>query len=154
MLVQNPSLGENGGMRKISVVLVMICVALCACAAEKQTVRTALPAKASAVLLPVDRTIGQTCSSSETEGHRVLYDMLKEQYSFEWTESHIAQDVRVALVRLFGDWLSDHLGASDILMSVASDNSDGSCGINVRVADSCMAFVLKDNMIISMRELR
>lgn len=153
MLVQNPSLGENGGMRKICTFLALMCVALCAFAAEKQTVRTALPSKASAVLLPVDRTIGQTCSCTETEAHQALFDMLKEPYSFEWTESHIAEDVRTALVRLFGDWLSNHLGSSDILMSVANDNSDGSCGISVRIADSCMAFVLKENMIISMREL-
>ena len=79
--------------------------------------------------------------------------MLCESYSFEWTESHIAEQVRSAVVRLFGTWLSEHLGESDYILSVANANSDGSYGINVRAKDSCMAFVLKDDQIISMKQL-
>ena len=151
--MQKPSLGENGGMKKICAAIILISVALCLCAADKPAVRTALPSKASAGILPVDRVIGQTCPSSETQTHQVLSGMLAEQYSFEWTESHIAQEVRQPLVRLFGNWLSEHLGSSDVLMSVANENSDGSCGINVRLGGGCMAFVLKDGLIVSMREL-
>ena len=141
-------------MRKALSLLFLILIPLCAFAEDVSSVRTAFPSRASkAGILPVDRTIGQTCSPDESEVHRILYGMLGEPYSLEWTESHIAEDVRAALVRLFGSWLSDHLGTSDIIMSVGNGNSDGSFGISVRMDGSCIAFVLKDSLIVSMKEL-
>ena len=146
-------------MRKGFVSLVLVLLALSAFAgvafaAEAQTsVRVFLPSKAVSPVYPVDKVIGQTCPSTETEAHKALFSMLCEEYSFEWTESHIAESVRAAIVKLFGTWLSEHLGGTDYILSVANNNSDGSFGINVRAKDSCMAFVLKDNQIISMKEL-
>ena len=151
-------LGENEAMRKGFVSLVFVLLALFAFAdgvfvADQPSVRVFLPSKATTSVYPVDKVIGQTCSSSETETHKALFSMLCEQYSFEWTESHIAEPVRAALVKLFGDWFSEHLGGTDYILSVANNNSDGSSGINVRAKDSCMAFVLKDDQIISMKAL-
>lgn len=152
-LVQKGSLGENRAMRKAIVSLFFILVAALSFAEDQTPVRVFLPSQASAAVYPVDKVIGQTCPSSETEAHKALFSMLCESYSFEWTESHIAEQVRSAIVRLFGAWLSDNLGESDYILSVANANSDGSYGINVRSKDSCMAFVLKDDQIISMRQL-
>jgi len=146
-------------MRKGFVSLVFVLLALSAFAGfafadDAQTsVRVFLPSKAAKAVYPVDKVIGQTCPATETEAHKALFSMLCESYSFEWTESHIAEPVRSAIVKLFGDWLSEHLGGTDYILSVANNNSDGSFGINVRAKDSCMAFVLKDNQIISMKAL-
>lgn len=146
-------MGENKAMRKAFACLVFVLLASFAFAEDQLPIRIYLPSKASSALFPVDKVIGQTCPSSETETHKALFSMLCESYSFEWTESHIAEAVRPAVVRLFGSWFSEYLGFSDYILSVANANSDGSFGINVRAKDSCMAFVLKDNQIISMRQL-
>ena len=83
----------------------------------------------------------------------LLSDALQEAYSFEWTEKHIAAEVRSAIVRLFDSWFSNHLPCSWILMSASYVNADGSAGINVRADGSCMSFVLSGGMIVSMKEL-
>ena len=141
-------------MRKALVCLIFVLVFSFAFADDEQTpIRVYLPSQASKTVYPVDKVIGQTCSVTETETHKALFSMLCESYSFEWTQSHIAEPERSAIVKLFGSWLSEHLGFSDYTLSVANANSDGSFGINVRAKDSCMAFVLKDNLIISMKEL-
>ena len=152
-LVQKGSLGENRAMRKAFVSLIFILAAAVAFAEDQIPVRIFLPSQATSEAYPVDKVIGQTCPNSETQAHKALFSMLCESYSFEWTESHIAEQVRSAVVRLFGTWLSEHLGESDYILSVANANSDGSYGINVRAKDSCMAFVLKDDQIISMKQL-
>lgn len=140
-------------MRKAFVSLIFILAAAVAFAEDQIPVRIFLPSQASSAAYPVDKVIGQTCPYSETQAHKALFSMLCESYSFEWTESHIAEQVRSAVVRLFGTWLSEHLGESDYILSVANANFDGSYGINVRAKDSCMAFVLKDDQIISMKQL-
>ena len=141
-------------MRKILLCLAVLILMLCAFAADSENVRVFFPAKVTdRPLFPVDAVIGQTCSVSESDEHQILYEMLLEPYTFEWTQSHIREQERSALVKLFGSWLSDNLGSSDVLMSTSLRNSDKSVTISVRVNGSCMAFVLKDGLVISMKAL-
>ena len=107
---------------------------------------------AGAGILPVDDALGLVAGPDSDEAHSILYSALLEEYSFDWTETHISQPVRAALVRLFDGWLSTHLPCSDILMSISRFNADGSTTITVRTGDSCMSFVLSDGLIVSMKE--
>ena len=123
-------------------------------AGDSSSVRVTMPSTATkSPILPFDRVIGQVVEPDCDDNHLLLFNVLKEAYSFEWTESHIAPEVRTALVRLFDPWLSTHLPCYEILLSASYVNSDGSTGINVRADGSCMAFVLSDGMIVSMKEL-
>ena len=141
------------GKRKLVTFLLAVLVALPLCAAVQSSVRTSLPANSTgAAILPVDTSIGQTAEPGSDEAHAALYAALREEYSFDWTETHLAEPVRAALVRLFDKWLSTHLPCTGILMSVSRANPDGSTSITVRTGDSCMSFVLSDGLIVSMRE--
>lgn len=133
--------------------LMFILVVLPLCAGPPLSVRTFLPMNASeSGLLPVDDTLGQIEQPDSDEAHSVLYAALHEEYSFDWTETHIAQPVRAALVRLFDKWLSTHLPCGEVLMSASRANADGSTAITVRTGGSCMSFVLSEGQIVSMRE--
>ena len=139
--------------RTLITFLMVLIVLLPLCAAESQSARISLPKNATeAGILPVDSSIGQTAQPDSDEAHSVLYAALTEGYSFDWTESHLAEPVRAALVRLFDSWFSTHLPCTDILMSVSRVNADGSTAITVRTGDSCMSFVLSGGLIVSMRE--
>ena len=141
------------GKRKLALSLMVLFVMLPLCAAGLQSARTSLPATATQTgLLPVDSTMGQVAQPDSDEAHQVLSAALKEEYSFDWTETHIAEPVRAALVRLFDGWLSTHLPCTGILMSVSRINADGSTAITVRTGDSCMSFVLSGGLIVSMAE--
>lgn len=141
--------------KKIHLIILMILAALLPlCAAESQTVRSYLPSLSSERgLLPVDGVIGQTAEPDCDDAHKALSAALSEDYSFDWTQTYIAEPVRAALVRLFDSWFSTHLPCSAVLMSVSHPNADGSIGINVRVGDSCMSFVMSDGVIVSMKEI-
>ena len=133
--------------------LMVILVMLPLFAGPPLSARTFLPMNASeAGLLPVDAVLGQVAQPDSDEAHSVLYAALREEYSFDWTETHIAQPVRAALVRLFDKWLSTHLPCTEVLMSVSRANADGSTAITVRTGDSCMSFVLSEGRIVSMKE--
>ena len=137
----------------VAAILVVLSV-LPVLAEDSVPVRIAMPSKATgSPLLPYDKVIGQVVEPDCDENHVLLSEALGEDYSFDWTESHIAAEVRPALVRLFDRWLSTHLPCTLILMSVSHVNADGSTGINVRADGSCMSFVLSDGMIVSMKEL-
>ena len=142
-------------MRKRVLLFIIILAALLPLsAAQQQSVRTYLPSLASEQgMLPVDDVIGQTAAPDCDDAHSALYGALGEEYSFEWTQTHIAQPVRPALVRLFDSWFSANLPCRGILMSVSHSNADGSVGINIRCGESCMAFVMSDGMIVSMKEI-
>ena len=141
-------------MKKTLLCLAMLILVFCAFASDSQNVRVFFPSKVTGrQIFPVDDGIGQTCSVTESSDHQILFEMLKEPYTFEWTESHIREQERSALVKLFGPWLSENLGSSDVLMSTSLRNSDSSVSISVRVNGSCMAFVLKDGLVISMKAL-
>ena len=141
------------GKRTISTLLLALLVMLPLCAAPAPSARVALPMKASgAGILPVDDELGLVAGPDSDEAHSLLYSMLREEYSFDWTETHIAQPMRAALVRLFDGWLSTHLPCRDILMSISRGNADGSTTITVRTGDTCMSFVLSEGRIVSMRE--
>ena len=121
---------------------------------DSSSVRVTMPSKITKTsVLPFDRVIGQVVEPDCDDNHMFLFNALREAYSIEWTESYIAPEVRIALVRLFDPWLSTHLPCSEILLSDSFVNADGSTGINVRADGSCMAFVLSDGMIVSMKEL-
>ena len=141
-------------MRKAFLALVLSLVMLNVFAAEPQSPRTFFPSKVTDnVILPVDGTIGQTCSASESPEHIALASMLSEPYTFEWTQSHIREQERAAIVGLFGAWLSKNLGSADVLFSLAHRNEDGSCSISVKVNGSAMGFVLSDGLVVAMKEL-
>ena len=134
-------------MRKAFLALVLSLVMLNVFAAEPQSPRTFFPSKVTDnVILPVDGTIGQTCSASESPEHIALASMLSEPYTFEWTQSHIREQERAA-------WLSKNLGSADVLFSLAHRNEDGSCSISVKVNGSAMGFVLSDGLVVAMKEL-
>lgn len=140
------------GKRIFSTFLMALLVTLPLLAAPSSA-RTALPMKASgAGILPVDDALGLVAQPDSDEVHMALFSALREEYSFDWTETHIAQPVRAALVRLFDGWLSSHLPCNDILMSISRGNADGSTTVTVRTGNSCMSFVLSDGLIVSMRE--
>lgn len=121
------------------------------CAAE---IRVDLPKNRSGnIFLPVDSVLGQLSDADSDQAVSVLTSALREEYSFGWTEAHISEQYRASLVRLFGDWFSENLPASAALFSVPVQNADGTVGVNVRIGDSCMAFLLNDNQIVSMRLL-
>jgi len=140
--------------KRASVTFLMVLIVLIPlCAAGSQSARTSLPKNATeAGILPVDSSIGQTAEPDSDEAHAILYAALREEYSFDWTETHLAEPVRAALVRLFDQWLSTHLPCGEILMSVSRSSADGSTAITVRTGDSCMSFVLSGGLIVSMRE--
>ena len=134
--------------------LLIIFVSFPALADDSTPVRVAMPSNVTeSPILPFDRVIGQVVEPDCDDNHVLLYNALREAYSFEWTETHIAPEVRAALVRLYDQWLATHLPCSEILLSVSHVNADGSTGINVRADGSCMAFVLSGGMIVSMKEL-
>ena len=103
------------------------------------------------VILPVDSEIGQLADEGLHEAVVVLATALREEYSFEWTESHIHESVRASLVKLFGSWFSENLPVSSVLFSAPHENPDGTVGVNVRIGESCVSFLLEGNQIISMR---
>ena len=146
-----------GMMRKRCLCLMALIIMLAAfpvMADDSVPVRVAMPSKATeSPILPFDRVIGQVVEPDCDENHRILFSALMEAYSFEWTESHIAPEVRQALVRLFDQWFSTHLPCSEILLSASHVNADVSTGINVRADGSCVAFVLSGGMIVSMKEM-
>ena len=145
---------ENGDVRKAVLTLILLSLPFILSAADEGSARTFFPSKASAAeVLPVDATLGQISRPDASKAHIALCSMLLEPYSFEWTERHLREQERQALVRVFGQWLSENLGSEGFLMSVASENGDGSVSIGVRVNGGCMAFVLKDGLVISMKEL-
>lgn len=134
--------------------IILIAAAMPLYCAEEKPVRTYLPAMASQHgMLPVDDVIGRIAEPDCDDAHVALSSALGEEYSFEWTQNHIAEPVRAALVRLFDSWFSTHLPCSGILMSVSHANADGSIGINVRAGGSCVAFVMSEGMIVSMKEI-
>ena len=145
---------ELMGKKTLVMSILILAAAMSLSAADVQSVRTYLPSLASEQgMLPVDDVIGQTAGPDCDDAHKALYSALGEDYSFEWTQSRIAQPVRAALVKLFDSWFSSHLPCSGIMMSVSHANADGSVGINVRCGESCMAFVMSEGMIVSMKEI-
>ena len=149
---QTGDLGENGGMKKGFLAILMFLFAIFTlCAAE---VRIVMPQNRSgSPMLPVDSVIGQIAEEDRDDAVRTLALALRQEYSFEWTEQHIAEEYRTSLVKLFGSWLSENLPATQILFSVPYVNSDGTVGVNARIGQDCMAFLLDGNQIVSMRLL-
>ncbi|MBP5162717.1 MAG: hypothetical protein ILP16_07055 [Spirochaetales bacterium] len=143
------------GKRLICLAAILLILSVLPVLAEDSVpVRIAMPSKATgSPVLPYDRVIGQVVEPECDDSHVLLSKALGEAYSFEWTESHIAPEVRSAIVRLFDSWFSTHLPCSFVLMSASHVNADGSTGINVRADGSCMSFVLSGGMIVSMKEL-
>ena len=141
--------------RSVLIIALFLVSVLLPAVAETPSVRVEFPASSSSdkAVLPTDGVIGQICDPDADEAHKVLSAMLGRGYSFEWTQECIAEEMRAPLVNLFGTWLSEHLPAENVLFSVSHENSDSSVSINVRIGAFCMAFVLKDNVIISMKEL-
>ncbi len=136
-------------MKKI-IVLALLFILLCA-PAFSSSVREYLPSNVKVSTLPVDSVIGQLADPDSSEAHELLGRALASEYSFEWTETYIREDVRQSLVSLFGSWLSEHLQAGQILLSISHTNSDGSVGLNARVGDSCMSFIIDGGFIVSMK---
>ena len=104
-------------------------------------------------MLPVDSVIGQLADENSDASVYSLALALREEYSFEWTETHIAEQYRSSLVKLFGTWFSENLPVSEALFSAPYLNNDGTVGVNVRFGTSCMTFLLDGNQIVSMRLL-
>ena len=149
---QTGDLGENEGMKKGFLAVLMILLALSPLFAGE--VRVAMPQNRSgSPMLPVDTVIGQVADENSDEAVRKLASALREEYSFGWTQTHISEEYRASLVKLFGSWFSETLPVSNVLFSVPYVNSDGTVGVNVRIGQVCMAFLLSGNQIVSMRQL-
>ena len=134
-----------------SVLFVFMCLVFCYAA---EPVRVFFPAsRTGEPVLPVDSVIGQTVGSSSSEFHILVSKALRSPYSFEWTEKYIREDVRGALTRLYGPWLSENLPASSFLLSVSHENGDGSKGMNIRVNGACFAIVVSGGQIVSVTRL-
>ena len=149
---QTGDLGENEGMKKGFLAVLIILFAISAlCAAE---VRIVMPQNRSdSFMLPVDAVIGQVAEEDSDPAVRNLASALRQEYSFEWTQEHIVEEYRASLVKLFGSWFSENLPVTGILFSVPYVNSDGTVGVNARIGQVCMAFLLEGNQIVSMRLL-
>ena len=140
----------SGFVKRLSLMVVLV-VFGGALACAQTSVRTFFPAsRTGASVLPADSVIGQTADSASSELHMLVAKALKSEYSFGWTQKYIRADVRAAIVRLFGDWLSENLPAKSFLLSVVHTNADGSCGINIRVGETCFAVVIANGQIVSM----
>ena len=149
---QTGDLGENGAMKKRLLAVLLILLAFFPLFAGE--VRIAMPQNRSgSPMLPVDAVIGQIAEEDSDEAVRKLASALREEYSFEWTQAHIAEEYRASLIKLFGAWFSETLPVSTVLFSVPHVNSDGTVGVNVRIGQVCMAFLLSGNQIVSMRQL-
>ena len=149
---QTGDLGENGGMKRGFLAVLLILIAFSPLFAEE--VRIVMPQNRSdSLMLPVDAVIGQIADESSDEAVRKLASALREEYSFEWTQVHIAEEYRASLVKLFGTWFSENLPVSTVLFSVPYVNGDGTVGVNVRIGQVCMAFLLEGNQIVSLRLL-
>ena len=119
-----------------------------------EEVRVVMPQNRSgSPMLPLDTVIGQVADENSDEAVRELASSLREEYSFEWTQTHLAEEYRASLVKLFGAWFSETLPVNSVLFSVPYVNSDGTVGVNVRIGLVCMAFLLSGNQIVSMRQL-
>ena len=97
--------------------------------------------------------IGQLSEENSDASVQSLASALRQEYSFGWTQEHIAEEFRASLVKLFGAWFSETLPVNSVLFSVPYVNSDGTVGVNVRIGQVCMAFLLSGNQIVSMRQL-
>ena len=145
-------MGENGDMKRGFLAVLMIILVISPLFAEE--VRVVMPQNRSgSPMLPVDTVIGQVADENSDEAVRELASSLREEYSFEWTQTHIAEEYRASLVKLFGAWFSETLPVNSVLFSVPYVNSDGTVGVNVRIGQVCMAFLLSGNQIVSMRQL-
>lgn len=134
----------------IAVLLILFAVA----GLYADEIRVELPQNRSGnPIMPVDSVIGQTADWSVNENVQELYKAFREEYSFEWTRKHIAEEARASLVKLFGSWLSEKLPVSDAMFSIPYVNADGTVGVNVRVGSACLAVLLAGNQIVSMRLL-
>ena len=146
-------MGENEVMKKRKV-LACVLILVLAFGALFAEVRVEFPGMHDRTsVLPVDAVIGQIADESSDAAVHSLALALKEEYSFEWTQNHIAEESRASLVRLFGPWFSENLPCGAALFSVPYMNGDGTVGVNVRIGSSCMAFLLEESMIVSMRLL-
>ena len=117
-------------------------------------IRVDLPQNRSGnMIMPVDAVIGQTADRDVNEDVRKLSLALSEEYSFEWTQEHIAEQARASLVKLFGSWFSENLPVPEVLFSLPYVNADGTVGVNARVGSTCMAFLLEGGQIVSIRLL-
>ncbi len=130
----------------IALLFVVLCVP-----AFSASVRSYLPSKTRVASLPLDSVIGQVAERDSSTSHELVYKALSEEYSFQWAETYLREDVRQSLISLFGSWLSEHLPAEDVLLSVSHGNSDGSVGLNARVGGSCMSFIVEGDLIVSMK---
>ena len=147
-------MGENEVMKKRKVLACVLILAFAfgvLCADEVRVEFPKLHDRTS--VLPVDAVIGQIADESSDAAVHSLALALKEEYSFEWTQNHIAEESRASLVKLFGSWFSENLPCGVAFFSVPYMNGDGTVGVNVRIGSSCMAFLLEENMIVSMRLL-
>ena len=141
-------------MKKRKVLAIALILVLAFGALHADEVRVEFPKMHDRTsILPVDSVIGQIADESSDPAVHALSLALKEEYSFEWTQNHIAEESRASLVKLFGTWFSENLPSGETLFSVPHVNSDGTIGVNVRIGSSCMAFLLQGNMIVSMRLL-
>ncbi len=143
-------------MRKTAVLSILLLLVASFSLYANDSVRTYFPflsKEATSLVLPVDSVIGQTAGSDSSETHLLLKKALGESYSYEWTQTYLAEETRASLVQLFGTWLSENLGKGGAIFSTLHRNQDGSVGINVRLNGSCMAFVLSEGRIVSMSQL-
>ena len=138
-----------------SVVSFLIAASLCcAFCFAAEPVRIFFPAsRTGEPVLPVDSVIGQTAGASSSEFHILVSKALRSPYSFEWTEKYLREDVRAALTRLYGPWLSENLPASSFLLSAVHENGDGSTGMNIRINGACFAIVVSGGQIVSVTKL-
>ena len=114
--------------------------------------RLSLPALSSEEkpVLPVDSVMGQLVEPDETVFHAFLKEAICSEFGYEWLETYVEPNSKVAIAELFTQFLSENLPASDFVMSALSQNGDGSVSISVRINSTVVDFVVDGSYIVAM----
>ena len=117
-----------------------------------QNLRISLPALglSSQEVLPVDSEIGQIVQPEDTIFHAFLAGAISSEFGYQWLETYVHPDSRASIAEIFTSFLSETLPAKNFVMSVLSQNGDGSVSIAVRLDSAIVDFVVDGSYIVAM----
>ena len=136
----------------VIIILSLLSLSFVFCA-DNRSFRTAIVSNESSHVLPYDSKIGQLCDVNQTIYHEFLLNALSHEYSIDWIQTYLQEDVRSALVSMYDSFFASNLPFDSVLMSTLYENADNSIGINVRTNSTCISFIIKDEKIIAMKVL-
>ena len=143
-------------MNKIKKFLIFLFLLLLPVFCFAENIRLSLPSlsKECNAVLPVDSEIGQTVQPDETGFHSLLSQAISTEFGYQWLETYVHSDSKASIAEVFTTFLTENLPAGDFVMSVLTQNGDGSVSISVRFGTSANSpvvdFVVDGSAIVAM----